>query len=93
MLFEILTFIIGIAVGFLHRGKEDYKGILRNGVIIGIIVGIAATLASMYLLPGGMSLDFAFLGALGMILVIIVFIIILVAGAFVGDIAERSFRK
>ena len=93
MLFEILTFCIGIAFGFLHKGKEDYWGIIRTGTVIGVIVGIIMVLASTYLVPGGTSLSFNFLGAFGMILVIIIYIIILVAGAFVGDRVERMVRK
>ncbi len=93
MLFEILTFVIGIAFGFLHKGKEDYWGIIRNGALIGVVVGLVSVLASMYLMPGGLSLSFDFLGAFGIILVIILFIIILVAGAFIGDRIERMVRK
>lgn len=93
MLFEILTFVIGIAFGFLHKGNEDYWGIIRNGALIGVVVGLVSVLASMYLVPGGLSLDFDFLGAFGIILVIILFIIILVAGAFIGDRIERMVRK
>ncbi|NMB79975.1 MAG: hypothetical protein GYA23_12880 [Methanomicrobiales archaeon] len=93
MLFELLTFFIGIAFGFLHKGKEDYTGILKNGIIAGAVVGIVATLATMFLLPSGSGLRFDFLGAFGIILVIVVYIIILVFGAFLGDIAEKALRK
>ena len=93
MIFEILTFVIGIAFGFIHKGKEDYWGILRNGALIGIVVGLASVLLSMYLIPGGLSLNFDFLGAFGIILVVILFIVIMVAGAFIGDRIERMVRK
>ena len=93
MIFEILTFVIGIAFGFVHKGKEDYWGILRNGALIGVVVGLASVLISMYLVPGGLSLTFDFLGAFGIIVTVILFIIILVAGAFIGDRVERIVRK
>ena len=93
MWFELLTFFIGIVFGFLHKGKEDYRGILRNGIIFGVIVGLTAVLISTYLAPGCMSVGFDFLGAFGIILVVIVFVILLVIGAFLGDLLERTFRR
>jgi hypothetical protein len=93
MLFELLAFVIGIAFGFIHKGKEDYMGILRNGIIVGTVVGIVSVLATMYLVPGGMSLSFGFLGAFGIILIVVIFVIILVLGAFIGDRIERIMRK
>jgi hypothetical protein len=93
MLFELLAFVIGIALGFIHKGKEDYWGILRNGIVIGTIVGVVSVLASTYLVPGGTSLSFDFLGVFGLLLVIIGFILILIVGAFIGDRVERLIRK
>ncbi len=93
MLFELVTFFIGIAFGYFHAGKEDYTSILWRGAAIGTVVGIVSVLASYYLIPGSTSLSFDFLGAFGIILVIVLFVIILIAGAFVGDQAERLLRK
>ena len=93
MLLELLNFIIGIAFGFFHRGKEDYTGILRNGAIAGIILGIVFVLVSLYLVPGSMSIDFRFLGVFGIFIDIILFVIIFMLGAFTGDKLETILKK
>jgi uncharacterized membrane protein len=93
MWFELLTFIIGIAFGFFHRGKEDLTGILRNGAIVGIVLGIIFVLVSMLLVPGGMSIGVGFLGVFGIFIVIIIFVIIFIVGAFMGDWLERVLKK
>ena len=93
MWLELLTLIIGIAFGFFHKGKEDYWGILRNGAALGIVIGILAVLISMFLVPGATNLSFDFLGAFGTVLVIIVFVILMVAGTFIGDRLEKMVRK
>lgn len=93
MWLELLTLLIGIVFGFSHKGKEDYWGILRNGAALGIVIGILAVLISMFLAPGSTSLSFDFLGIFGTVLTIIVFVIIMVAGTFIGDRLERVLRK
>jgi Na+/proline symporter len=65
MWFYLLDFIIGIAFGFFHRGKEDRMGILRNGAIAGLVIGIIFVLISMFLVPGAIGLDAGFLGIFG----------------------------
>lgn len=92
MWFELLTFIMGIAFGFFHRGKEDRMGLLRNGAITGIILGILFVLVSIFLIPGQISLDAGFLGVFGIFIVIILFVILFILGAFIGDKLEK-FRK
>jgi hypothetical protein len=91
MLLEILNLILGIVFGFFHRGNEDYTGILRNGAIAGLILGIIFVLIAMYL-PGGMSINVGFLGVFGIFIEIIIFVIIFILGAFIGDRIE-SIRK
>jgi len=93
MWLELLTLIIGIAFGFFHKGKEDYWAILRNGAALGIVIGVLAVLISMFLAPGSTSLSFDVLGIFGTILLILVFVIIMVAGAFIGDRLEKILRK
>ncbi len=90
--FFLLDFIIGIAFGFFHRGKEDFKGILRNGAIAGIVAGIAFVLLSRVFVSGGLSLGPGFLGIFDIFIVIIIYVIIFMAGAFIGDQLE-GFRK
>ena len=93
MWFELLNFIIGIAFGFFHHGKEDLLGILRNGAIIGIVLGIIFVLLSALLVPEGISISVGFLGVFGIFIQIIIFVIIFIVGAFIGDWLERILKK
>lgn len=93
MWLELLNFIFGIAFGFFHHGKEDLMGILRNGAIVGIILGIVLVLVSMFLVPGDLSISVGFLGVFGFFVEIIIFVIIFIAGAFVGDRLESVLKK
>lgn len=93
MWFELLTFIFGIAFGFFHHGKEDSMGLLRNGAIAGIILGILLVLVSKFFAPGDISIDAGFLGVFGIFVVIICFVLIFIVGAFIGDQLEGARKK
>ncbi len=93
MWLELLNFIIGITFGFFHHGKEDLTGILRNSAIIGIVLGIIFVLVSMFVVPGGISSDVGFLGVFGIFIEILIFVIIFIVGAFIGDWLEGVLKK
>jgi hypothetical protein len=93
MLLELLNLVLGIVFGFFHKGKEDYTGILRNGAIAGLILGIVFVLAAQYLIPGGLSIDIGFLGVFGIFIEIIIFVIIFILGAFIGDRLDSILKK
>ena len=93
MLFEILNLILGIAFGFIHRGRENYYLLLKNGVIVGLILGIVFVVAARYVFPDRLILDVGFLGAPGIFIDIFFFVVIFIAGAVIGDWLERKYRK
>ncbi len=93
MLLELLNLVLGIALGFFHKGKEDYYGFLKNGVIVGLVLGIIFVLAAQYLLHGGLSVDFGYLGPAGFFIEIFLFLVIFIMGTFIGDWLERVVRK
>jgi uncharacterized membrane protein len=93
MWLELLNFIIGIAFGFFHHGKEDFMGILKNGAIIGIVLGIFFVLVSMFLVPGGISIGVGFLGVFGIFIEIMIFVLIFIVGTFIGDWLEGVLKK
>jgi hypothetical protein len=93
MLLELLNLVMGIVFGFVHHGKEDYTGIIRNGAIAGIVLGIIFVLIAMFLVPGSTSIDISFLGVLGIFIEIAIFVIIFIIGAFLGDRLERTLKK
>ena len=93
MWLELLNFVIGIAFGFFHRGKEDFVGILKNSAIIGLVLGSIFVIASMFLVPEGISIDVSFLGVYRIFIVIFLFVIIFVMGALIGDWLEGVLKK
>ena len=93
MWLELLTLILGIAFGFFHHGKEDYKGLFKNSVIAGIAMSIIFVLVSMFLLPGGLTISLGILGAVGLFLIIVIFVILFIIGAFIGDRIERATQQ
>ncbi len=93
MMLELLNLIMGIVFGFIHRGKEDYTGLLKNGALAGLLLGIIFVLAAQYLVPGWTSIGFGFLGVFGIFVEILIFLIIFILGVFIGDRIECSLRK
>jgi hypothetical protein len=47
----------------------------------------------MFLVPGDLSISVGFLGVFGIFVEIIIFVIIFVAGAFIGDRLESVLKK
>lgn len=94
MLLELLDFIMGIAFGYFHPGKEDYKGLIRNGGILGLAIGCIFVLVSVFVSPGSASIGAGLPGgALGFFLEIIFFVILFIFGAFLGDMLEGVRKK
>ncbi|MDD1686933.1 hypothetical protein [Methanoregula sp.] len=93
MLLELLDLIIGIAFGFFHKGQEDYRGLLKNSAIIGIVASIAFTLVSMFLLPATVSTVAGLFGVFSIIVMIILYVLIFIVGAFIGDKLETLLKK
>ena len=93
MFLEILNLILGIAFGFFHHGKEDYYLLFKNGVVVGLVLGIIFVLAARNIVPGGMSIDIGFLGTPGIFIEIFLFVIIFILGAFIGDKIETIIKK
>ena len=93
MLLELLDLIIGIAFGFFHKGQEDYRGLLKNSAIIGIAASIVFTLVSMFLLPATISTIAGLFGVFSIIVMIIIYVLIFIAGAFIGDKFETLLKK
>ena len=89
----LLNLILGIVFGFIHRGKEDYFALLRNGALAGLLLGIIFVLASNYLIPRGMSIDIGIPGVLGIFSEIFIFLILFLQGAFIGDKIEGIRKK
>jgi hypothetical protein len=93
MWLELLNFIIGIAFGFFHHGKEDLMGILKNSAIIGIVLGMIFVIISAFIFPEEIGTIVGFLGIFGIFIEILIFVIIFIVGAFIGDWLEGVLKK
>ena len=76
MWFELLILIIGIAYGFLHKGKEDKWGLLKTGAIIGIVLGIIFGVLAYLVAPGAIGIGVGVVGALGIFIGIVILVIV-----------------
>ncbi|MCK9632759.1 MAG: hypothetical protein M0R30_14100 [Methanoregula sp.] len=93
MWIALVIFAIGIVFGFVHKGTEDYRGLIRNSAIAGVVISVILLLLSMVLLPGEVSSGYAIVGVFGLLVQIIIFVAIFIIGAFVGDKLEQVIRK
>lgn len=88
----LLNLILGIAFGFIHRGRENYTLLLRNGAIAGLILGVLFVLAAQYLLPAGMGFSMVS-GVLAIFVEILIFLVVFVVGTVLGDRIEVLRKK
>jgi len=92
-LLVLVNLILGIAFGFFHKGAESYRDILRNGAIGGVIISVVLLGLSTVLLPDEIASGFGIVGVFGFLVLILVFVVIFVIGAFAGDKLEHVIRK
>ena len=89
MWFELLVLVIGIGFGFLRSGKEDLGTLIRQGLFIGIVLGLFLGVLSIFS-PGGMSMGVE--GAAGVAVKVIILAIIFIIGVMIGDLPETCKR-
>ena len=85
---EILIIIIGIIYGYMRPGKEDRSALLKNGVVIGIILGALMVLLGLF---GGRGI--LLLGSLAGVAVfieVIILAVLFIIGTYIGDMLERK---
>ena len=93
---EILTIGVGVIYGYLKPGKEDRVALLKNGLIIGIVLGLVVLLFgilvdSKILLYSGVGMMIGLVGMFVFILVVIL-AVLFVLGTFVGDWLEEKMK-
>ena len=85
---EISIIIIGIIYGYMKPGKEDRSALLKNGVVIGIILG--GIMVVLGLIGGrGILLLGTLVGAVVFIEVIILAVLFII-GTYIGDMLQRK---
>jgi len=90
MSFDVLVFLVGVVYGYLSPGKEDKLKLLSKGLRIGIIAGLVFGIIT--LLTGG-GLFFFGASMIGLLVVILIYTVIFIAGTIVGDFLESKLKK
>ncbi len=93
---EMLTIGAGIIYGYLKPGREDRVALLKNGLIIGIVMGLVVLVFGM--LVDSRILSYSgegmMIGLVGMFVFVMVVIIavLFILGTFVGDWLEEKMK-
>jgi cytochrome c biogenesis protein CcdA len=87
MWFELLALIIGVTFGYIRRGKEDQVVLIKQGLVIGVIIGFILGILSIFT-PSGMSIRAGIEGAVGITVRAIILALIFVIGVMIGDYFE-----
>ena len=92
MWFELLALIIGVTFGYIRRGKEDQLVLIKQGLVIGVIIGFILGILSIFT-PSGMSIHAGIEGAVGITVRAIILALIFVIGVMIGDYFEMLKKK
>ncbi|MCX9009479.1 MAG: hypothetical protein OIN66_00010 [Candidatus Methanoperedens sp.] len=87
VLFETLSFVIGIIYGYANPGREDRSRLLRNGLLIGIVLGLI--FAGLGLLMGSGLL---IISGVGIFIEVIILTVLFIIGTWIGDWLERRSK-
>lgn len=87
---DVISFLAGIAYGYLKHGKEEKKALLKKGALIGVALGAVLSLANL-LTGGGVLLAAA--TAAGVVIAIVYLVAMFVVGVWIGDWLEAKLKK
>ncbi len=93
VVFEILTFILGIIYGYAGPGKEDLGMVLRNGLLIGIALGILFVIVGLLVSPGLLVLGAWTVSAAMIFLEVVILTVLFIIGTWIGDWLEGRSRS
>jgi hypothetical protein len=91
--FEILTFILGIIYGYAGPGKGELGMLLRNGLLIGIGLGIIFVVVGLLVSPGLLVLGAWTITATMEFLEVVILTVLFITGAYIGDWFEGRSRS
>lgn len=85
-----IVLLIGILYGYLSPGRQDKMRLFRNGLVIGIVLGLVfALLGSVAgFHPLGLGA-----GVVAIVLGVVVLTVLFVLGAWIGDFLEGAPRR
>jgi hypothetical protein len=87
---DVIALVIGVIYGYISPGKEDKMGLLKKGIMYGII--IAVILAVLNLITGG-GLLMSGAGAVATVIAVVYLTIFFIIGAFIGDFLESKLKS
>jgi hypothetical protein len=93
VVFEILTFILGIIYGYTGPSKEELGTLLRNGLLIGIGLGIIFVVVGLLVSPGLLVLGAWTVSAVMIFLEVVILTVLFIIGAWIGDWFEGRSRS
>ncbi len=93
VVFEILSFILGIIYGYASPGREDRSMLLRNGLLIGIILGIILVVLGLLVSPGLLVLGAVTYSAVMIVLEVVILTVLFIIGTWIGDWFEERSRS
>ncbi|MBO8180470.1 MAG: hypothetical protein H0Z19_08345 [Archaeoglobus sp.] len=88
--YAIIAFLMGVALGFLRRGKEERAKILEV-LVTSMFLGLISAIALSYLVLDDAGLG-EFVRTFGLVVAAITYVMFFIAGTYIGDILEK-FRK
>ncbi len=94
---ELLTIGVGVIYGYLKPGKEDRVALLKNGFLIGIVLGLVIVAFGMLvdsrvLLHSGVAVMIGLVGMFVFILAVILAVLFII-GTFIGDWLEEKGKS
>lgn len=91
VLFETLSFVIGIIYGYANPGRENRGRLLRNGLLIGIVLGIIFVGLGMLMGSGLLVLGVVSVFA-AIFIEILILTVLFILGTWIGDWLERRSK-
>jgi hypothetical protein len=93
---EILTIGVGVIYGYLKPGKEDRVALLKNGFLIGIVLGLVVAVFGMLvdsrvLSHSGVAVMIGLVGMFVFILAVIL-AVLFILGTLIGDWLEEKSK-
>jgi hypothetical protein len=93
VVFEILSFILGIIYGYTGPSKENLGMLLRNGLLIGIGLGIIFVVVGLLVSPGLLVLGAWTVSAAMIFLEVVILTVLFIIGTWIGDWFEGRSRS
>ncbi|AAB90354.1 MULTISPECIES: hypothetical protein [Archaeoglobus] len=85
--YAIISFLLGIAFGFLRRGKEDRAKIIEV-IFVSLLLGLVSGIALSHAVLDGAGWG-EFVKAFGLIVAALIYAIFFAAGTYLGDLLEK----